>query len=351
MSDTIINSSEFAKILVKWGENIDRNMPWKGQKSPYKVWLSEIILQQTRVEQGRKYYLTFIHNFPTVADLATASVDTVLGLWKGLGYYSRARNLHETANDIINNYNGKFPTTYKDLLKLKGVGHYTAAAIASFCYDEQVAVLDGNVYRVLARIENNDTIINTSAGKKVFSELASKYLGDTRPSIYNQAIMDFGALICTPNPKCDECPVTHLCNAFNEGVQKELPKKKKNKSRKKRYFNYLINKEKNYLRKREGNEIWEGLYEPYLIESDKELTIEDLTLESAKIKADVLSTDPIRHKQVLSHQEIYATFWIVEFEDFESLGLHSFSESELSTIGLPKIVDWFLSNNSLYLFE
>ena len=235
------NNALFVNQLMHWHrtEN-NRQMPWKGEKDPYKIWISEIILQQTRVDQGLKYYQKFITVFPELKDLAKAEDDHVFKLWEGLGYYSRCRNLLETARYIYSKKNGVFPTTYEEILSLKGIGSYTAAAISSFAFNLPFAVLDGNVYRILARIFNDHTAIDSTLGKKNFSQLASELLPESSASEYNQAIMDFGASICTPTPKCGTCFYSTYCLAYKAGLQNELPVKLKKNKIKERWFNYFL---------------------------------------------------------------------------------------------------------------
>ena len=227
--------------MLKWNKEKNRRaMPWKGEKNPYYIWLSEIILQQTRVEQGLPYFLRFKEKYPTVKQLAEAKEDEVMKLWQGLGYYSRARNLHATAKNIQQNFKGKFPETFDELKKLKGIGDYTAAAISSFAFGEKKAVVDGNVIRVLSRVFGIETAFDTTEGEKQFAQLAQQLIDEKTPGIYNQSIMDFGAVICTPqNPKCSECPFNKICVARKESKIEELPYRSKKTKITNRYFNYL----------------------------------------------------------------------------------------------------------------
>ena len=260
----------FTKKLLSWFSTHQRPLPWKGEKNPYLIWLSEIILQQTQVEQGRPYFEKFKAAYPTVHDLANASEDEVMKRWQGLGYYSRARNLHFTAKHISSELNGIFPKTFKGLKQLKGVGEYTAAAIASFAYEVPVAVVDGNVYRVLSRFFGISEPIDTTKGKQIIRELADKMLDQADPGKYNQAIMDFGAGQCKPRkPLCLSCPMSSECAAFNENMVLSLPVKVKKIKKKTRYFNYLVIQFENslYLQKRQENDIWKELYQFPLIET------------------------------------------------------------------------------------
>ena len=232
---------KFSNTLIYWYLQNKRALPWRKSKHPYFIWLSEIMLQQTRVVQGLAYYLKFTEEFPTVFDLAKAEESTVLKMWQGLGYYSRARNLHFSAKYIANELNGEFPSTYKEIIKLKGVGDYTASAIASICFNEPTAVVDGNVYRVLSRYFGIATPINSSAGIKEFKALAQSLLNTKQPGTYNQALMDFGAMHCKPqNPLCDTCPFANSCVALEKKLTKELPVKEKKIKITKRYFNFLV---------------------------------------------------------------------------------------------------------------
>ncbi|MDF1518779.1 MAG: A/G-specific adenine glycosylase [Lutibacter sp.] len=310
----------FSKQLTYWYLHNKRNLPWRNTLDPYTIWLSEIILQQTRVEQGTSYYLRFINNFPTVFDLAIASEEQVLKLWQGLGYYSRARNLHFSAKYIVNDLNGNFPASYKELLKLKGVGDYTASAIASVCFNEPTAVVDGNVYRVLSRYFGIDTAINSSAGIKIFKQLAQQLIDENNPGTHNQAIMEFGALMCKPgNPDCEICPLNSSCFAVANNSIKKLPVKEKKAKIRTRYFNYLVvhsSDHKTKIVKREAG-IWRNLYEFPLIETDDVIDMEAITEHaifkelfdglSAKVK--LFDNDVLVHK--LTHQHIHTKFWVV----------------------------------------
>ncbi|TVZ26496.1 A/G-specific DNA-adenine glycosylase [Gillisia sp. Hel_I_86] len=315
----------FHKILINWYLNNKRELPWRKTSDPYRIWLSEIMLQQTRIEQGLPYYLAFIKVFPSVFDLANASQEKVLKLWQGLGYYSRARNLHETAKYIAKELDGKFPDNYKNLLKLKGIGDYTASAIASICYNEAAPVVDGNVYRVLARYFDMDTPINSTAGIKEFKALATELIDKEDPATYNQAIMEFGALQCKPqNPLCESCPLSGSCLALKNNKVALLPVKLKKAKVKKRFFNYLVflsEENETLLEQRIGQGIWEGLYQFPLLETGSLITIDQLLKEpkllqynEASEKGISLYNDaPIVHK--LSHQHIYTQFWIIENAD------------------------------------
>lgn len=315
---------DFSKKLIAWYLENKRELPWRNTTHPYPVWLSEIILQQTRVAQGLPYFESFLNTFPTVFDLAEASEEEVLKLWQGLGYYSRARNLHQTAKTIAIQYNGEFPKTYKELLQLKGVGSYTAAAIASFCYEEQVAVLDGNVFRVLSRYYGISTDISSPKGKTEFNVLANEVMSRQYPSLYNQAIMEFGALQCVPkNPDCTVCVLRGSCAALQFKKVSELPVKLKKTKQTNRYFNYLIIEDEHQnivIQKRTQKGIWHNLYEFPLIEAEGEL---DLKVLSNLIEKQSVIENPIQEiieingesiLHLLSHQKLYIKFWWVKTE-------------------------------------
>ena len=313
---------KLSKTLVSWYLQNKRDLPWRETTNPYCIWLSEIILQQTRVDQGLAYYLKFVKNFPTVFDLARADEEEILKLWQGLGYYSRARNLHTSAKYIIDELEGVFPTNYKSLLKLKGVGDYTASAIASICFDEPTAVVDGNVYRVLARYFGIATPINGTSGIKEFKKLAQELIDIKNPANHNQAIMEFGARMCKPqNPDCTICPLNDSCIALQKKEVKNLPIKDKKVKVRKRYFNYLVvitSDKKTILRKREGKGIWQNLYEFPLIET--QVVIDEVDLINHKefnnlFKKEELTIRQFNQKSIvhkLSHQHINTQFWIVE---------------------------------------
>ena len=264
---------DFSDILSQWYAINKRDLPWRSTVNPYHIWLSEIILQQTRVEQGLPYYLKFIDTFPVVADLANADEDLVLKLWQGLGYYSRARNLQFSAKLILSEFGGNFPDNHADILKLKGVGPYTAAAISSFSFGLPFAVLDGNVIRVLSRVFGIQTPFDTTAGKKQFQKLAQELLDKKNSAEYNQAIMEFGALQCVPkSPKCNHCPIVNDCIAFNTNTVSLLPVKSKKLKVKSRFLHFLVvNKNNEVLIGKRKSGIWQGLYEFPFLEFDENL--------------------------------------------------------------------------------
>ncbi len=311
---------DFSKELVYWYLQNKRNLPWRSTIDPYKIWLSEIILQQTRVDQGMSYYLKFIAHFPTVNDLAFASEEQVLKLWQGLGYYSRARNLHFSAKHIVNDLQSQFPTTYQELLKLKGVGDYTASAIASICFNEATAVVDGNVYRVLSRYFGVKTPINSTLGIKEFKQLAQELLDRNDSGTHNQAVMEFGARMCKPqNPDCGNCPLSNSCIALAKKQIGDLPVKEIKIKIKNRFFNYVViqtEDNKTKIEKREKG-IWKNLYEFPLAETLNEIDESQLIehekfidlFESVSVTIKLFNQKVMVHK--LSHQHIYTKFWIV----------------------------------------
>jgi A/G-specific adenine glycosylase len=314
----------FSKKIIDWYLINKRDLPWRNTKDPYKIWLSEIILQQTRVSQGLPYYTTFVTNYPDVSDLANANEEDVLKLWQGLGYYSRARNLHFTAQYICNELNGVFPKKYDELLKLKGVGKYTAAAIASFSNDEPVAVVDGNVYRVLSRYFGIQDDISLSSSKKIFQEKAQENINLNQAANYNQAIMEFGAVICTPkNTQCTNCVLQNECVAYNTQNVTNLPVKTKKIKVATKFFNYLIIKDKKgnlIVNKRVEKGIWQNLYQFPLIESDSLKAFNAFNENSSNFlfndrlpKSVVLKNDTIiKHK--LSHQHLHINFYELTFD-------------------------------------
>ncbi len=342
--------SEFSdNILIWYGEN-RRDLPWRNTKDPYLIWISEIILQQTRVSQGYDYYLSFVSRFPDVCSLASAPEDEVMRYWQGLGYYSRARNLHAAAKSM----NGTFPTTYEGVRALKGVGDYTAAAICSFAYGMPYAVVDGNVFRVLSRYFGIDTPIDSTTGKKLFTALAQDNLDESCPAEYNQAMMDFGALQCTPqSPACMYCPLAETCVAFRTGMAEELPVKQQKLSVKTRHFNYLWVKagEYTYINKRTEKDIWQNLYELPLVESEHELSQIELLermkpwlTDDEEIQLDLL-IQGVKH--VLTHRVIMANFYQVTLPP----GSSSFSSfimvkpESLASYAFPRLITSFFNKS------
>lgn len=342
----------FSKLLINWYLQNKRNLPWRETTNPYSIWLSEIILQQTRVAQGLPYYVRFIEEFPTVFDLANASEFEVLKLWQGLGYYSRARNLHATAKHIAFELNGVFPNNYKELQTLKGVGEYTAAAIASFAYGEIVPVVDGNVFRVLSRIYGVYDDISINSSKKIFQELASKLISKTEPAFFNQAIMEFGAIQCVPkNPDCETCIFKTSCYAFKNNLVATFPVKTKKIKVAKKYFNYLIFRDahENFLLfKRTGKGIWENLHEFYLLEKEKSINTAEMLIklksfqfENSFPKSIVLKNDKvILHK--LSHQHLHIYFYELHFNSVFEGGLLL---EQIKKYPFPVVIHNFIESN------
>jgi A/G-specific adenine glycosylase len=349
-----LNKNDFSTILVQWSSQNPRPMPWKGIQNPYFIWLSEVILQQTRVAQGLPYYLKFTAAYPTVRDLADAPLDDVLNLWQGLGYYSRARNLHAAAQYIAYDLNGCFPTTYEDLKKIKGVGDYTAAAIAAFAYNLDCAVVDGNVYRVLARIFGIATPIDSSEGKKEFAALAATLLPKGKAALYNQAMMDFGATHCTPKqPECDTCVFQAHCVAFAEKTIAVLPYKAKKMIKKNRFFHFFIfgNNNKIWLQKRTERDVWQDLHQFPMIETESDAALSDI-FESDDFKNLFGESQPkistiTNLTQILTHQTIFAKFYTVHEAIFSALqGKNNFFlilPKDITTFALPKIMVNFLN--------
>jgi len=341
----------FTKTITNWYSDNKRILPWRQTKDPYYIWLSEIILQQTQVKQGLPYYEAFVTKYPTVFDLANADESDVLKLWQGLGYYSRARNLHATAKYIVNELNGVFPNSYNDLLKLKGVGDYTASAIASICFNETTAVVDGNVYRVLSRYFEINTPINSSRGAKEFKALAQELIDKKNPAEFNQAIMEFGAVQCKPkNPDCNICPLNKGCIAFNKNRIAELPVKIKSAKAKKKHFNFLVfisKDQKTVLEKRKGKGIWQNLYQFPLVETDKaqsfnafkKLIKSHHLLKEAPFELVLYNKNAIIHK--LSHQHLHTKFWIVNVDMLNANGI---SVEKIHDFPVPILIGNFIEN-------
>ena len=343
---------EFSNSLIKWYLQNKRDLPWRNTVNPYPIWLSEIMLQQTRVAQGLPYFMAFMEAFPTVFDLANAEEEQVLKLWQGLGYYSRARNLHATAKYIATELKGDFPPNYNQLLQLKGVGEYTAAAIASFAYNEPVAVVDGNVFRVLSRYFNMDNDISDGKTKKEFQILAQQLLPNDKAALFNQAIMEFGALQCVPkNPDCGNCIFSSSCAGLQHKKVNILPVKSKKTKVTNKFFNYLILKDiqGNFVvQKREGKGIWENLYEFTLIETP-EMSYEIDFMNQLKttkfynqLPADItlLNTEVIQHK--LSHQNLHIQFYILNFNQKIK---EAKSLSEIQKLPFPIVIHNFMQTH------
>jgi A/G-specific adenine glycosylase len=339
------NSHPIAKSLIHWYSGAKRDLPWRGTKDPYRIWLSEIILQQTRVDQGLPYYEAFIDAFPTIHDLAAAPEDKVLRLWQGLGYYSRARNLHHTAKNLVNEFGGVFPDSSSGLLKLKGIGPYTAAAIASIAFDEPVPVVDGNVFRVTSRLFGVKTDIQSSTAHKVFAKILQDILPAESPGEFNQAIMEFGAKVCTPAPNCKECVVREHCYARQTSQTSNFPVKSKKAPVRDRYLNYLVVRSRSsvLIKKREGSDIWKGLYDFPLVEG-KSAILPSLAMFEC--------TKEFRH--LLSHQRLHVQF--AEYiplsesrlsELAKEWNVRKVSRKTLLTLPVPKVIANYLAQANL----
>ncbi len=353
----------FTGALLDWYEPERRPLAWKHITDPYLIWLSEIILQQTRAEQGAPYFQKFSERYPTVSDLALAPEDEVMKMWEGLGYYSRARNLHAAAKVIHTEFKGIFPRDYEGIRSLKGVGPYTAAAIASFAYQLPYAVVDGNVYRLLSRFFDDTTPIDTSQGIKHYAGLAQKLLPKDAAATYNQAMMDMGATVCTPkNPLCEECPLHHQCQALAQGTISERPIKVKKLKRSTRYFNYLVIQHPDFriIEKRMAKDIWRNLYQFPLIETDA--TVDALPqLREESGWPDWLEVENLQlrrklgpRKQELTHQRIIASFWEFDYTGSRPKvlpdGFNLIKPENCSKFAFPKVISWYFDDNSLYLF-
>mgnify|MGYP005847875481 CR=1 FL=1 len=340
----------FSNSLIDWYLQNKRDLPWRNSTNPYEIWLSEIMLQQTRVAQGLPYFKAFVAAFPTVFDLAAASEEEVLKLWQGLGYYSRARNLHATAKQVADTYKGVFPNTYQSLLQLKGVGEYTAAAIASFSFNEPVAVVDGNVFRVLARYYGINDDIASNKSKKIFQLKAQELLPISKAAVFNQAIMEFGALQCVPkNPDCSNCVLAANCFAFQNNKINELPVKLKKTKVIPRYFNYLVMIDSRgfwVVKKRTQNGIWKNLYEFPLEETKEEVSLEavlnQISIKYAPKYVVIKNETPIIHK--LSHQHLHIRFIELQFEhEIEAAKPFDF----ITNLPFPIVIHKFIETNYL----
>ncbi len=352
-----IDGKAFTRRLLKWnGQKNKREMPWKGEKDPYKIWLSEIILQQTRVEQGLDYYHRFIQKFPDIRKLANAKDAVIFKLWEGLGYYTRCRNLISTARFISKELDGRFPNSYHDIKELKGVGPYTAAAISSFAFNLSYAVVDGNVSRVLARVFGIENAIDSTKGKNLISTLADELLDKKQPGIYNQAIMDFGAVVCKPSaPLCSICIFRNICFAFLNDKVKKLPVKSKRVTIRERWFYYFILEEENgfIIQQRKSKDIWNELYEFPLIERKRGATIENILMEAStlgwlkKRKYEVVKISPM-YKQQLSHQLITGQFIEIKLSEKIKLKKHQLwvTENQLRKFPFPRVINQYLKSGN-----
>lgn len=336
---------DFSNTLINWYLHNKRSLPWRETQNPYPIWLSEIMLQQTRVAQGMPYYFSFINAFPTVFDLANANEEQVLKLWQGLGYYSRARNLHKTAQIVAFELNGIFPDNYKDLLNLKGIGDYTAAAIASFAYNEAVPVVDGNVFRVLSRYFDVQNDISINSTKKVFAELAFELMPKDNPAQFNQAIMEFGALQCVPkSPNCSICPFNESCAALQNNKVDKLPIKTKKVKVTNRFLNYIIyidKKNQTLIQKRTEKGIWQNLFEFPLLENENSVDLEFIS-KNIDAKFTVKSIYQINNQEIihkLTHQKLHINFWKIEIDEILENGL---TFDEIKTYPFPIVIANFI---------
>lgn len=349
-----MNKNFFSKRIIDWYQINQRSLPWRKTRDPYKIWLSEIILQQTRVVQGTPYYEEFVKAFPTVFDLAKASEQKVLRLWQGLGYYSRARNLHRCANKIVIDFKGEFPRSFEELKKLPGIGPYTAAAIASIAFRESVAVVDGNVFRVLARVFGIEKDIASDNGKKYFFSLANELIDQDQPDLFNQAVMEFGALHCLPkNPQCNECIFSKNCEAKQRNLQALLPVKSKKLKVKTRYFYYFVIHSKNgiFMHQRNGKDIWRGLYDFYLIETSRSQKPESIIKKDDFLTKCTVIRESKFFTHILSHQklkirfvEIAKSFSKKDEMMSKQLGLKKFTSREITKLPKPILIDRFLKS-------
>lgn len=348
--------TQIQAILLNWFEINKRNLPWRDTPSPYQVWISEIILQQTRVSQGYDYYMRFTEKWPTITDLAQATEEEVLKMWQGLGYYSRARNLHRCAKQVVEQHNGEFPADFEALKKLQGIGDYTAAAIASIAFNLPCAVVDGNVYRVLSRLFDIDTPININEGQRLFAQLADTMLNRELPGLHNQAMMEFGALHCVPkNPDCLNCVLQVHCLSAAHGTVDERPVKLDKVKVTTRYFNYLVIKVNGgiYLHKRSGNDIWKNLYDFPLIESKEPLSVEQV-VSSDEFRQIVGHEEFIIGKvsptytHKLTHRTIIAQFIEIKLSkemcDIQTKNIFLAREKDVANYPIPRLIDLYLNN-------
>jgi A/G-specific adenine glycosylase len=339
----------FQHILLQWFNVHRRDLPWRRDQDPYRIWLSEVILQQTRVDQGTAYFERFTEAFPTVHDLAAAPEDLVLRLWQGLGYYNRARNLHRAAKQIVDAFDGQFPNNYDQLIQLKGVGPYTAAAIASIAFGQPIAVLDGNVMRVITRLQGIDAPIDDRAVLRTLETTAQAWLNTHNPGDHNQAMMEFGATVCTPKqPQCGTCMFASSCRAHAQGIVDRIPWKQRKTKRRSRYLHFLVaaRGHTTMIEKRDDHDIWAGLYQFPLKESDEDTEVdwlswsEELGLKNARLtRCNTLS------KHVLSHQDLFARVYHITCDELNHSDYTLATFGELHTFALPRLLDRYLENH------
>jgi A/G-specific adenine glycosylase len=341
-----------AQKIIGWYKKNTRDLPWRNTADPYHIWISEVILQQTRIEQGTAYYLRFLEAFPTVHHLANASEEEVLKQWQGLGYYSRARNLHKAAKQVASDFNGKIPNTYKELIKLRGVGPYTAGAVLSIAFNKPAVAIDGNVYRVLARLFEEPTPINTPAAYKLFGKIVESFMPSDEASAFNQGLIELGALICKPKPNCQSCPLQANCSAFTNHSQLDFPVKQKKRPIKHRYFHFLDVRfgESTFIERRKGGDIWQGLYQFPLIETTHKTETDTLMqmdewqqlLPVHSVNAVSVSKEFVHQ---LTHQQLHARFYQIELNKLPgklATGYERISRSQLCDIAIPRLVEKYL---------
>jgi A/G-specific adenine glycosylase len=342
-----------SSIFISWYLQKKRDLPWRATSNPYEIWISEVVLQQTRVAQGLDYYERFLTRFPDIESLAKADIEDVMKVWQGLGYYSRARNLHAGAKHVLQQLSGIFPSNYDEIIKVKGIGEYTAAAIGAFAFNLPLAVVDGNVNRVISRIYGIHDPINTSLGIKKIKKIAATILDPARPGLHNQAIMEFGALQCTiRNPDCLSCPLKNECYAYKHLEVELLPVKINRQKVRDRYFHYLVIAYRNkvYIRKRSGKDIWQGLYDFPLIETDHEVDEKELTLSPEwqhvfqHTLASIVNISPgYRHQ--LTHQRIHARFFLINVEkepDLPGEGMFLIEKKDIHKYPVAKLIENYL---------
>lgn len=349
-----VKNSKITSVLLHWYTINKRDLPWRKDRNPYKIWLSEIILQQTRVDQGLPYYLNFIEKYPTVHDLASAPQDEVLRVWQGLGYYNRARNLHNCAKIVSKKFKGKFPNTKNELMQLPGIGPYTSAAIASFAFGEKEAVVDGNVIRVMTRLYGiEDDISNQNTINKIKS-LADELIPANQPDHFNQAIMEFGALYCTPrNPSCPSCEFTAICKAYQIGIIDKIPYKSKKIKKRTRHFNYLLLEIDNkiFLRKRSNKDIWNGLFEFFLIETNSDTDFDKLKIPALMARQPrrwQIVEESKKYKHLLTHQTIMCRFYKIKIDEefnynpLDWVDYQLYSNEEIEQLPKSILIDKYL---------
>ena len=342
----------FSAKIIEWYQMNQRQLPWRETNDPYRIWLSEVMLQQTRIAQGLPYYQRFLSSFPTVFDLARAPQQRILRLWQGLGYYSRARNLHQCAKLVVKNFKGHFPSSFEGLMRLPGIGQYTAAAIASIAFRLPVAVVDGNVFRVLARLFGIEKDISSTEGKDYFFSLANSLIDPVRPDLFNQAVMEFGALQCLPrNPKCADCIFSKSCLANQKNLQSELPLKSKKPKIKTRYFYYFVIRDKNktLMKQRQAKDIWQGLNDFYLIETSRQEKPASVIRNDKILSKVALSNESKIYRHVLTHQRLVVRFITARYsptkkqeQDIQKSGLKWYTAKRLEQIPKPILIERFL---------